>query len=116
MTTFKGIATARIVGMVMEPPRVIRKSNGPPSIMIYVTSGMHTPPGGKPHECRHVIRSYRAEHVALADRIQRGDIVGAEGRSAATTYADASDRVWASSMVVIDEGAAHSFDWKAVEV
>jgi hypothetical protein len=116
MTTFKGIATARIVGMVMEPPRVIHKSNGPPSIMIYVTSGIHTPPGGRAHECRHVIRSYRAEHVALADRIERGDIVEATGRLAATTYTDASDRVWATGMVVIDQDGNGELSVKEVEV
>jgi hypothetical protein len=114
--SFLGIATGRIVGMVMEPPRVVRKSNGPDSIMVYVTSGMHTPPGGRAHECRHVIRSYRAEHVALADRIQRGDIVEATGRLAATTYTDASDRVWATGMVVIDQDGNGALSLKGVEV
>jgi hypothetical protein len=114
--SFLGSATAHILGMVMEPPRVVRKSNGPPSIMIYVTSGIHTPPGGKPHECRHVIRSYRAEHVAIADRIDRGNIVEATGRLAATSYTDASDRVWATGMVVIDQDGGGALSLKGVEV
>lgn len=113
--SFLGSATARILGMVMEAPRVVRKSNGPDSIMVYVTSGMHTPPGGRAHECRHVIRSYRAEHVALADHLQRGDIVEATGRLAATTYTDASDRVWATGMVVIDQDGNGALSVKGVE-
>lgn len=113
--SFLGSATGRIVGMVMELPRVIHKSNGPDSIMIYVTSGIHTPPGGRAHECRHVIRSYLAEHVALADRIKRGDIVEASGRLAATTYTDASDRVWATGMVVIDQDANGALSLKGWE-
>jgi len=100
-----GFTSGRVYGMIMEPPRIDTKSNGPDSVVLYLMCGYHTPPGGRPHEVRASVRSYKRQHVDAIRTFRRGRMVEASGRLAATSYADSAGRVWASPLLVLDQDA-----------
>ena len=102
-----GYTYGRVRGTIVEAPRIDRKSNGPDSVVIYLMCGHHTPPGGRPHEVRASVRTYKRTHVNAIGMMRKGMTVDACGRLAATAYADhAGGKVWASPLVVIDEDAS----------
>lgn len=111
-----GYTYGRVRGIIVEVPRIDRKSNGPDSVVLYLVCGYHTPPNGRPHEIRASVRSYQRRHVDAIGAMNKGMEVEASGRLAATAYADhAGGRVWASPLLVIDEDARPSDAGLAVE-
>ncbi len=110
-----GYTYGRVRGTIVETPRIDRKSNGPDSVVLYLVCGYHTPPNGRPHEIRASVRSYQRRHVDAIGVMHKGMEVEASGRLAATSYADATGKVWASPLLVIDEDASSNDAGLSVE-
>ena len=104
------------VGIVTHPAIVIRGHDGAPDVVTFAMDcgerGVDR--RGRESQVRVSVRSYRPEHIALVKALLPKAVVRAEGLASATVYterrrfgADVEERnprVWASPVVVIDQG------------
>ena len=110
MITARTIAT----GTVSHRAIVVHKSHGPSVLTFTMDCGPRM--AGRrerPSSVRLTVRSYRADHRELVDRLKAGVTVRVGGLPTATTWSESShpiegmdSRVWASPAVVIDEDDA----------